>query len=127
MFFNKIWIKLFSLSAFKFQSSIYPKINGYFCISGLELQGNNWNGWKGLDGVGPLNKDPPAASFNTRSNKNGTCDIGNMTHDMCHMVPEKWGEVNHLSKCELPSSYSLRVKVFGRCAQNNDSFIHLLT
>ena len=36
------------------------------------------------------------------------------TRDMWHMTCDRWGEVKLLSKCQLPSSYGLGVKVFWR-------------
>ena len=39
------------------------------------------------------------------------CDMWHMTYDTRHMTPDRWGEVNLLSKFQLHSSYSLGVKV----------------
>ena len=43
-----------------------------------------------------------------------TCDTWNVTHDTWHVTHDMWEEVNHLSELQLPSSYSLGVKVFWR-------------
>ena len=45
-----------------------------------------------------------------------TYDIWHVTCDTWHVTYDTWqvGVVNHLSKCELPSSYGLGVKVFWR-------------
>ena len=41
-----------------------------------------------------------------------TCDAWRMTHDTWHMTQDRLGEVDFLSKFQLPSSNSLGVKVF---------------
>ena len=47
-----------------------------------------------------------------------TCDILNMTRDMWHVTCDMWHmawrEVIILSKCQVPSSYGLGVKVSGK-------------
>ena len=43
-----------------------------------------------------------------------TRDRCHMTHDMWHVTQDRWGEVNHLSKFQLLSSYGLGVMVFWR-------------
>ena len=43
-----------------------------------------------------------------------TCYRWHMTCDWWHMTHYRWGEVNILSKFQLPSSYALGVKVFLR-------------
>ena len=35
----------------------------------------------------------------------------NVTPDMGHMTCDTWREVNILSKCQVPSSYGLKMKV----------------
>ena len=54
-----------------------------------------------------------------------------MTHETRHVTHDRWGKVNLLSKLQLPSSYGLGVKVFGRALiaelQIEPNQNHLLT
>ena len=76
---------------------------------------------------GPLITDPPPTSFTILS-KRKKCDIWhvicdkwhvtndtrNMTRDMWYLTHDMWGEVNLLSKYQLPSTCGVGVKVFLR-------------
>ena len=62
---------------------------------------------------------PPVTSFTSLKKK--SCDMWHvtrglwyMTRGMWHLTREMWGDVNLLSKFQLPSSYSLGVKVCWR-------------
>ena len=77
-------------------------------------------------------KDPKPSSFNTCEKKVYTYKytyfkwhmahdtlyiIGeklHVTNEIWHMTHDRWGAVNLLSKCQLPSSSVLGLKVFGR-------------
>ena len=76
--------------------------------------------------VSPIDKRPSTSitSFCDKKLENWvlTFDMWHMTHDMWSMTrdmwhktrQDRWGEVNFLPKCQLPSSYGLGVKVCWR-------------
>ena len=72
-----------------------------------------------LDGVDPVDNRPFTTSlyhfvkiFFLNDMSQVTRDMWHVTRDMWHMACDRWGDVNLLSKSQLPSSYGLGVKVF---------------
>ena len=72
------------------------------------------------NGVGPVDNRPSPAKLHhfvrEKINKlwHMTCDTWHVTHDMWHVTCDIFGEVNILSKFQLPSSYCLWFMIIWR-------------